>query len=88
MVSKLYKVEKFSSHKKGAKDLIKVTDAMMISRPAPEEPPMMETIRLGVIAMHRVIRFLNHFVILMSKNPWLNYHGSNSLPCYTNIYFM
>lgn len=58
---------------------------MMISRPAPEEPPMMETIRLGVIAMHRVTRFLNHFFILMSKNPYLSYHRSNRSRGYTNI---
>lgn len=41
----------------------------MISRPAPEEPPMIETMRLGVIAIHRVIRFRSHFLILISKNP-------------------
>jgi hypothetical protein len=30
---------------------------------------MMETTRLGAMAMQRVIRFLSHFFILMSRNP-------------------
>ena len=46
------------------------TDAMMISRAAPLDPPIMETIRLGVMAMHLVIRFLIHFFILRSKKPY------------------
>ena len=45
------------------------TDATMISRATPLDPPIMETIRLGVMAMHLVIRFLIHFFILRSKNP-------------------
>jgi hypothetical protein len=45
------------------------TDAMMMRRPAPFDPPMMETTRLGAMAMQRVIRFLNHVFILMSKKP-------------------
>ena len=45
------------------------TDAMMMRRPAPFDPPMMETTRLGAMAMQRVIRFLSHVFILMSKNP-------------------
>lgn len=42
---------------------------MMMRRPAPFDPPMMETTRLGAMAMQRVIRFLSHVFILMSKNP-------------------
>jgi hypothetical protein len=45
---------------------------MMMRRPAPFDPPMMETTRLGKMAMQRVIRFLIQVFILMSKNPWLN----------------
>jgi hypothetical protein len=30
---------------------------------------MMETTRLGAMAMQRVIRFLSHFFILMSRKP-------------------
>lgn len=40
-----------------------------MSLPAPDDPPMIETIKLGVIAMHLVIRFLNHFFIFRSKKP-------------------
>ena len=39
-------------------------------RPAPADPPMIETTRLGVIAIDLVIKFLVHFFILRSKNPW------------------
>ena len=46
------------------------TNAMMISRAAPLDPPIMETIRLGVMAMPLVIRFLIHFFILRSKKPY------------------
>jgi hypothetical protein len=42
---------------------------MMMRRPAPFDPPMMETTRLGKMAMQRVIRFLIQVFILMSKNP-------------------
>lgn len=45
------------------------TDAMTINLPAPEEPPMIDTIKLGVIAMHLVIKFLSHFLIFKSKKP-------------------
>ena len=55
------------------------TDAMMISRPAPDDPPMIETTRLGVMAMHLVIRFLTHFFILRSKKPYRFYRQMNSL---------
>uniref|UniRef100_A0A0A9BJ08 Uncharacterized protein n=1 Tax=Arundo donax TaxID=35708 RepID=A0A0A9BJ08_ARUDO len=34
---------------------------------------MMETIRLGTIAMLRVIKFLSHCFILMSKKPCMMY---------------
>ena len=46
------------------------TDAMMMRRPEPLLPPMMATVRLGTMATLRVIRFLFHFFILMSKNPY------------------
>lgn len=49
--------------------IIFLTDAMMISLPAPCDPPIMETTRLGVMAMHLVIRFLSHFLIFSSKKP-------------------
>lgn len=42
----------------------------MISRPAPADPPIIETMRLGIMAMHLVIRFLSHFLILSSKKPY------------------
>lgn len=45
------------------------TDAMMMRRPAPLDPPMMATIKLGTMAILRVIRFLSHCFILMSKKP-------------------
>lgn len=45
------------------------TDEMIISLAAPSDPLIMETIRLGVIAMHLVIKFLNHFFILRFKKP-------------------
>jgi hypothetical protein len=45
------------------------TDAMMMRRPAPLDPPMMATIKLGTIAILRVIKFLNHCFVLMSKKP-------------------
>jgi hypothetical protein len=49
---------------------------MMMRRPAPLEPPMMETTRLGAMAMQRVIRFLSHFFILMSRNPCIYVTGT------------
>ena len=57
--------------KKKKKDIVHKlqTDAMMISRDAPLDPPIIATIRLGVMAMHLVIRFLIHFFILRSKKP-------------------
>lgn len=41
-----------------------------MSRPAPEEPPIIDTIRLGVMAMHRVTKFLIHVFILRFKKPY------------------
>ena len=41
----------------------------MIRRAAPEGPLMMETIRLGVMAMVLVIKFLIHPFIFKSKKP-------------------
>ena len=43
---------------------------MMMRRPAPFDPPMMATTRLGAMAMERVIKFLIHVFILMSRNPY------------------
>lgn len=45
------------------------TDAMMINRLAPDDPPIIETKRLGKMAMHLVVRFLSHFLIFKSKKP-------------------
>ena len=42
---------------------------MIMSRPAPADPLIMETMRLGVMAMHLVIRFLSHLFILRFKKP-------------------
>lgn len=42
---------------------------MIMSLPAPEVPPMIETIRLGVMAMHLVNKFLAQVLILRSKKP-------------------
>lgn len=44
---------------------------MMISLPAPDDPPIVETTRLGVIAISLVNKFLNHVFILRSKNPYI-----------------
>ena len=44
----------------------------MISLPAPEDPPMIETIKLGVMAINLVIKFLSHFLIFNSKKPYDN----------------
>jgi transposase-like protein len=41
----------------------------MISLPAPDGPVTMATIRLGVMAIARVMRFLIQFFIFMSRNP-------------------
>jgi hypothetical protein len=60
MVLRLVEIETCVEHR---------TDAMIMRRPAPFDPPMMETTRLGAMAMQRVIRFLSHVFILMSKNP-------------------
>ena len=47
------------------------TDAMIIiSFAAAEDPPMIDTIKLGVMAMHLVIKFLSHFFIFKSKKPY------------------
>lgn len=51
--------------------IVKYTEAMMISLPAPDDPPIVETTRLGVIAISLVNKFLNHVFILRSKNPYI-----------------
>lgn len=42
---------------------------MIISLPAPEDPPMMQAPKLGAMAMHLVSRFLNQIFIFRSRNP-------------------
>jgi len=44
-------------------------DEMMISFPAPDGPLTMETMRLGPMAMTRVMRFRTQLFISMSRNP-------------------
>jgi len=46
-----------------------LTDEKMMSLPAPDGPLTTETMRLGAMAMTRVIRFRTQFFILMSRNP-------------------
>lgn len=46
------------------------TDAIIINFPAPEDPPMSATIRLGTMAAHRVKKFLIHGFNLKSRNPY------------------
>ena len=49
---------------------ISLTDAIMMSFPAPEDPPMIATIKLGTIAKHRVKKFRTHGVNFKSRNPY------------------
>ncbi|KAL3535436.1 hypothetical protein ACH5RR_003897 [Cinchona calisaya] len=51
----------------------KIIDVIMIRFPAPEEPPMIATIRLGTIAKDRVKKFRIHGFILKSGNPCTKY---------------
>ena len=51
-------------------ETISLTDAIMISFPAPEDPPMSATIKLGIIAKLRVKMFLIHGVSFKSRNPY------------------
>ena len=51
-------------------ETISLTDAIMISFPAPEDPPMIATIKLGTIAKLRVKKFLTHGVSFKSRNPY------------------
>lgn len=46
------------------------TDEMMISLPAPDGPLTTAAVRLGAMAMSRVMRFLTQFFIFRSRNPW------------------
>lgn len=57
--------------KKIGKKIVKYTEAMIISLPAPDGPPIIDTTRLGVIAISLVNKFLNHVFILRSKNPYI-----------------
>lgn len=41
----------------------------MINFPAPVEPPMIATIRLGTIAKHRVSKFRSHGLSRRSRKP-------------------
>lgn len=45
------------------------TEAMIISLPAPEEPPIIEATKLGIMAIHRVSRFLIQGCIFISRKP-------------------
>lgn len=45
------------------------TEAMMINFPAPADPPMRATIKLGIIAKHLVKKFLSHGFSVKSRNP-------------------
>lgn len=45
---------------------------MMISCPAPLEPPIKATIKLGTIAKERVNRFRSHGSSRKSRNPYKN----------------
>jgi hypothetical protein len=60
------------------------TDAMIMRRPAPEEPPMIATIRLGVMAMLLVNMFCCHFFNFISKNPCILLNVMNNYRC-TNL---
>ena len=51
-----------------------LTEAMIISLAAPEDPPMMQTIKLGAMAMHRVTKFLNQSLIFKSRKPCKTKH--------------
>ena len=53
--------------------MIVCTEAMMINFPAPAEPPMRATMRLGIIAKHLVKKFLSHGSSLRSRNPCITY---------------
>lgn len=45
----------------------------MINFPAPAEPPMRATIKLGIIAKHLVKKFLSHGLIVKLRNPCITY---------------
>lgn len=62
-----------------------LTEAMIINLPAPAEPPMRATIRLGTIAKHLVNKFLSHGFIRSSRNP---YNHIISYYNYTNTFFL
>lgn len=49
--------------------IMDITEAMMISFAAPEDPPIIQATKLGAMAMHLVNRFLNHSFIFNSKKP-------------------
>lgn len=51
----------------------KIIEAMMISFAAPEDPPIIQTTKLGAMAMHLVNRFLNQSFIFNSKKPCIMY---------------
>ena len=51
----------------------RIIDVIIISFPAPAEPPISVTIRLGMIAKVRVKRFRIHGVILRLRKPYMTY---------------
>lgn len=53
-----------------------LTDAIMISFPAPAEPPMTATIRLGTIAKDRVKKLRSHGFSRKSRKPFKTEKGS------------
>jgi hypothetical protein len=55
-----------------------LTDEKTMSLPAPDGPLTTETMRLGAMAMTRVIRFRTQFFILMSRNPCK--YNTSSIP--------
>jgi hypothetical protein len=69
--SKANSYRMFNWKNKAENRLMSLTDDRMISLPAPEGPLTMETMRLGAMAMTRVMRFLTQFFIFMSRNPWI-----------------
>lgn len=48
-----------------------LTEAIIINCPAPAEPPMRDTIKLGTMAKHLVKKFLIHGCSRKSRNPYI-----------------
>lgn len=52
-----------------------------MSCPAPAEPPISATIRLGTIAKHRVRKFRSHGFNRKSRKPWKTSKGKQENRC-------